>query len=178
MNKTKTDTNYAPHFALFGVQLMFGTFPVVGKIALRSFPIFGVVAFRVGGAALAFVVLQTISGGMRLERRKDYFLMFVYAALGVVLNQLLQVKGLSLTTATNASLLAVMMPIFVAVISTFFGYDKLNKSKVPGILIAASGVIYLINPAQASFFPENTIGDLMIIANGFCYAAYRQFQKI
>lgn len=39
MNKTKTDTNYAPHFALFGVQLMFGTFPVVGKIALRSFPI-------------------------------------------------------------------------------------------------------------------------------------------
>lgn len=45
--------------------------------------------------------------------------MFVYAALGVVLNQLLQVKGLSLTTATNASLLAVMMPIFVAVTAPF-----------------------------------------------------------
>jgi hypothetical protein len=41
--------NYAPHLALLAVQFMFGTFPVVGKIALQSFPSFGIVAFRVGG---------------------------------------------------------------------------------------------------------------------------------
>lgn len=169
--------NYSPHIALIGVQLMFGSFPVAGKIALQSFPSFGIVAFRVGGAAAAFFALQTISGSLKLERRKDYFLMFIYAALGVILNQLLSVTGLSLTTATNSALLAVMMPVFIAIISAVFGFDRLNFSKAAGILIAASGVIYLINPARASFSAENTRGDLMIIANGFCYAAYIAVSK-
>lgn len=175
MNSTKKD--YLPHFALLAVQFMFGTFPVAGKIALLSFPSFGIVGFRVGSAALAFFVLQKISGSLWLERRRDYFLMAIYAILGVILNQTLSVKGLSLTTATNSALLAVMMPVFVAIISTAFGFDKLNFSKAAGIVVAAFGVIYLINPAQASFSSENTRGDLMIIANGFCYAFYIAVSK-
>lgn len=169
--------SYAPHAALLAVQFMFGTFPVVGKFALQSLPSYGVVAIRVGAAALAFGVLQAISGGLRLKRRKDYVLMFVYALFGVILNQLLSVTGLSLTTATNSALLAVMMPVFVAAISAVFGFDRLNWRKGAGILIAASGVIYLIDPAQASFSAEHTRGDLMIVANGFCYAVYLAVSK-
>lgn len=167
----------APHFALLAVQMMFGTFPVVGKIALASFPSLGIVAFRVGGAAIAFFVLQTIAGKIKLERRKDYWLMAIYALLGVILNQILSVTGLSLTTASNSALLAVMMPVFIAVISTVFGFDKLNWGKAAGIFVAAAGVIYLINPAQASFSTDHVRGDLMIIANGFCYAAYIAISK-
>jgi drug/metabolite transporter (DMT)-like permease len=170
--QTDSKSKYAPHIALVAVQLMFGTFPVVGKIALASFPSFGLVAFRVGGAALAFFALQRFSGNIRLKERKDYFLMAGYAVLGVILNQLLSVTGLSLTTASNSALLAVMMPVFVAIISRIFGYDRLSKSKILGILIAASGVIYLINPLEASFSADHVRGDLMIVANGFCYAAY------
>ncbi len=156
---------------------MFGTFPVVGKIALRSFPSLGIVAFRVGGACFAFFVLQAISGGIWLERRRDYWLMALYALLGVILNQILSVTGLSLTTATNSALLAVMMPVFIAIISTVFGFDKLNWWKAAGILIAAGGVVYLIDPARANFSTANLRGDLMIIANGFCYASYIAISK-
>lgn len=175
--QTDSQSQYAPHIALLAVQLMFGTFPVVGKIALASFPSFGLVAFRVGGAALAFFALQRFSGHVRLKERRDYFLMAGYAVLGVILNQLLSVTGLSLTTASNSALLAVMMPVFVAIISRIFGYDRLSKSKILGILIAASGVVYLINPAEASFSAEHVRGDLMIVANGFCYAAYLAISK-
>lgn len=174
---SKSPSTAAPHFALLAVQLMFGTFPVVGKIALASFPSLGIVAFRVGGACAAFFVLQTIAGGIKLERRKDYWLMAIYALLGVILNQILSVTGLSLTTASNSALLAVMMPVFIAIISTLFGFDKLNFVKIAGIAVAASGVIYLINPAQTSFSMEHARGDLMIIANGFCYAAYIAISK-
>lgn len=179
MENSTADTkiSYAPHVALVFVQLMFGTFPVVGKIALQSFPSFGVVAIRVGSAALAFGALQIFSGEIRLQRRKDYLLMMFYAALGVIFNQLLSMKGLSLTTATNSALLAVMMPVFVALISAVFGFDRLNWRKGVGILIAAAGVVYLIDPAQASFSAEHTRGDLMIVANGFCYAAYLAISK-
>jgi drug/metabolite transporter (DMT)-like permease len=177
-NSTVDSKNaYAPHFALLAVQFMFGTFPVVGKFALQSFPSFGIVAFRVGGAALAFFALQRFTGTLWLERRKDYFLMFIYALFGIILNQLLSVTGLSLTTATHSALLAIMMPIFIPIISAVFGFERLNFIKSAGILIAASGVVYLINPSQGDLSQGNIRGDLMIVANGFCYAFYLSISR-
>jgi drug/metabolite transporter (DMT)-like permease len=170
-------SNYAPHLALLAVQFMFGTFPVVGKIALQSFPSFGIVAFRVGGAALAFLALQRFAGTLWLARRRDYLWMFVYALFGIIFNQLLSVTGLSLTTATHSALLAIMMPIFIPIISAVFGFEKLNLIKSAGIVIAASGVIYLINPTNGDFSLKNISGDLMVIANGFCYAFYLAISK-
>lgn len=172
-----TNSRYAPHIALLAVQLMFGTFPVVGKLALQSFSSFAIVGFRVGGAALAFVALQLLTGSLKLEQKSDYWRFLLYAILGVILNQLLSITGLSLTTATNSALLAAMMPVFVAVISAIFGYDRLGWRKIAGISIAAAGVIYLINPLQASFSAEHTRGDAMIIVNGISYAAYLAISK-
>jgi drug/metabolite transporter (DMT)-like permease len=177
MEKSSLDSPLAPHFALLAVQLMFGSFPVAGKIALQSFPSFTIVGFRVGGAALAFLALQRFNGNLRLEQRGDYWRLALYAALGVTFNQILSITGLSLTTAGNSALLAAMMPVFVAVISAVLGFDKLNWFKAGGILVAASGVIYLINPAQADFSSQHVKGDLMIIINGLCYAAYLSISK-
>ena len=176
MEKSSTSP-LAPHYALLGVQLMFGSFPVAGKIALQAFPSFTIVGFRVAGAAVAFLALQLLTGTLRLERRSDYWRLALYAMLGVTFNQILSVTGLSLTTASNSALLAAMMPVFVAIISSIFGFDKLNWYKAGGILIAASGVIYLINPAQADFSAQHIKGDLMIVINGLCYAAYLAISK-
>src|SRR5215213_1150842 len=88
-----------PHLALVAVQLLFGSWPIVAKIALRALPSTGLVAFRVSGAALAFVVLQRVLGQSQTIRRKDYARLALYSLLGVVLNQLLFVKGLSLTSS-------------------------------------------------------------------------------
>ena len=52
----------APHIALVAVQIMFATWPIVGKIALRSLPSTTLVALRVAGAALALIVLQRVRG--------------------------------------------------------------------------------------------------------------------
>jgi drug/metabolite transporter (DMT)-like permease len=177
MEKSSFDSPLAPHFALFAVQLMFGSFPVAGKIALQAFPSFTIVGFRVGGAALAFLALQRLNGSLQLEQRGDYWRLALYAALGVTFNQILSITGLSLTTAGNSALLAAMMPVFVAVISAVLGFDKMNWFKAGGIMVAASGVIYLLNPAQADFSSQHIKGDLMIIVNGLCYAAYLAISK-
>lgn len=170
--KSSQNSRFAPHLALLAVQLMFGSFPVFGKIALLTFPSFGIVAFRVVGAACAFVVLQSLNGSLWLERSSDYFRFALYALLGVILNQILFVKGLSLTSATNTSLLAVTIPVFATVVSSFFGFDKPTFRKFCGILLAAVGVVYLIDPSQASFSSDTTKGDLLIIFNCLCYASY------
>ncbi len=177
-HKTENHNSAAPHLALLGVQLFFGTFPVLGKYVLQTIPSFAVVAFRTGGAALAFVLLQSISAnGLRLEKKSHYALFALYSLLGVVLNQILFINGLSRTSATNTSLLAVLIPIFALLVSVLLSLDKLSARKIFGVVLAAAGVIYLIDPSRASFSSQTTRGDLMIIVNCFFYASYIAVSK-
>lgn len=167
----------APHLALVAVQLMFGTWPIVGKIALRSLSSTGLVALRVGGAAIALTLLRRqLSKLMKLPKRDLWWLLFL-SLLGVVWNQLLYVKGLSLTTAINAVLLSTTIPVCTLVISLFLGIDKLSLRRFIGITVAAAGVIYLINPSRADFSGRTMAGNLLIVANSLSYGAYIALSK-
>lgn len=160
------------------MQLFFGTLPVVGKYVLQTIPNFAMVGFRVGGAALAFVLLQLLSkDGLRLDKKTHYAWFALYSSLGVVLNQLLFISGLSLTTATNTSLLAVLIPIFALLVSVVLRLDNLSVRKTLGVLLAAAGVVYLIDPSKASFSSQTTRGDFYIIVNCFFYASYIAVSK-
>jgi drug/metabolite transporter (DMT)-like permease len=176
-NAETTDDNLAPHVALIAVQMFFGSAAVLGKAALLAFPAFAIVGIRIGGAALAFYVLQRFRGSLALENRKDYFYFALFSVFGVILNQLLFFKGLSLTTAVNTSLLAVMIPVFAFTISALIGNDKFSWRKIAGIALAAFGVIYLIDPTKASFSSATTQGDILIILNSLSYGIYIAISK-
>ena len=167
----------APHIALLAVQLMFGSAPILGKFALQAFPSSAIVGFRVGGAALAFFILQRLRGTLWLDKRIHYFYFAGLTCFGVVFNQLLFFKGLSLTTATNTSLLAVTIPVFTILVSAAIGNDKLTWIKIFGVILACAGVIYLVDPREASFSSETTQGDILIILNCLSYAAYIAVSK-
>lgn len=171
------DSNYAPHLALLFVQLFFGSAPVFGKFALLAFSPYAIVGFRVGGAALAFYFLQRFRGSLELESRKDYLYFAGFALIGIVCNQLFYFKGLSLTSATNASLIAVMIPVFAVFISTLIGNDFLSWRKISGIIIAAFGVTILINPFKSEFTSATLWGDLLILLNSLSYAFYVAVSK-
>jgi drug/metabolite transporter (DMT)-like permease len=167
----------APHLALVGVQVLFGTWPIVGKIALRALPSTALVAFRVCGAAIAFLILQRMFAGFQRIRKEDYARLALYSLLGVVLNQLLFVKGLSLTTVINATLLGTTIPVFTLLVSILLGYDRVSWRKALGILLAASGVVYLVDPWRADFSGSTTLGNLLIVANSISYGAYIAISK-
>jgi drug/metabolite transporter (DMT)-like permease len=101
----------------------------------------------------------------------------LFSCLGIICNQLLFFKGLSLTTATNTSLLAVMIPIFAILVSVLMGNDKLSWLKALGVILAGCGVIYLIDPTSASFSSETTQGDVLIILNCLSYGTYVAVSK-
>ena len=66
-----------PHLALIGVQVMFGTWPIFGKIVLRSMSSISLVGLRICGAALIFAILKPNVGEFRqLPRRVISWLVF------------------------------------------------------------------------------------------------------
>lgn len=161
-----------PHLALVAVQLFFGTWSIVGKIVLRYLPSTGLVAIRVLGGTLAFLLLQRTAKRFWLDRRSDYARLALYSLLGVALNQLLFVKGLSLSTAINANLLGTTIPVFTLIAGVALGFERFSLRVAIGVAVAACGVVYLVNPFRANFSGATTLGNLLLISNSFCYGMY------
>jgi drug/metabolite transporter (DMT)-like permease len=177
MHSDTRERSYAPYIALIAVQLSFGSLPVVGKAVLVVMPAVALVGFRIGITAVILYVFQRLRGNLRLESRGDYWRLALLSLFGVTVNQLLFVGGLSLTKASNTSLLAVTIPIFTLSLGAILGVEKLRAVKVAGIALAAIGVILLIDPRNASFSSQTTLGDVMIILNSLSYAIYVSSSK-
>lgn len=172
VSEVRVERSFAPYSALIGVQVFFGSLPVIGKVVLKVIPAFGLVGFRVAITAVAFAVVQGVRGRFWLRDKQDYLRLAVLSLFGVTFNQLLFISGLSLTKASNTSLLASTIPIFTLTVSSIFGIERLRGIKIAGILIACAGVLLLIDPRNASFSSQTTMGDLLIVANSLSYGIY------
>ena len=171
-NSSIKDHTIAPHVALVVVQIMFGTWPIFGKIALRSMSSTSLVCLRIFGAAIVFTLLQRKLGELRQLPRRVLAWLVLASLLGVALNQFIFVKGLSLTTAINATLLITTIPVSTLVVSIALGYDKASLRHFLGIALAAAGVVYLVDPWRADFTAQTTLGNLLLVASSFSYGAY------
>ena len=174
---TDRRASIAPHLALVAVQILFGSWPIFGKVVLRSMSPSSLVSCRLTGAALAFVLLQRKLTPLFRMPTKDFWLLALCSMLGVVGNQFLYVKGLSLTTVINVTLLSTTIPVFALFVSILFGYDQLSFRRLIGIALAAGGVIYLVNPARADLSAQTTAGNLSIVSNSLLYAIYLVISK-
>jgi drug/metabolite transporter (DMT)-like permease len=139
---------------------------------LAVIPPVGLVGFRVGITAAVLAVVQAARGRFWLREKGDYLRLAVLSLFGVTFNQLLFITGLSLTKASNTSLLAVTIPIFTLAVSAVAGTEVLRRVKLVGILLAAVGVVLMIDPRKASFSSETTIGDILIVVNSLSYGIY------
>lgn len=173
----KQDDSIAPYLALLGVQVCFGSLAVIGKVALAVFPPVALVGFRVGITALVLFAVQAFRGRIWLQERSDYLKFALLSIVAVTANQLLFVTGLSLTKASNTSLLAVTIPVFTLTIGAILGKEVLERRKMVGIVLAAIGVIILIDPRNASFSSETTVGDILVILNSLSYGIYVAISK-
>lgn len=168
---------FGPHLALVGVQILFGIWPIFGKVVLRSMSPTSLVSVRITGAALALVLLQRRLTPLLRMRVKDIVVLTLCSLLGIVGNQFLFVKGLSLTTVINAEILSTTIPVYALTISILFGYDRWSLKSVGGMLIAAAGVLYLINPTRADLTTQTTTGNILILINSFLYAIFIVISK-
>lgn len=159
--------------ALAFVQVCFGIFPVFGKIAMREVPPLVLASFRavLGAAVLTLAARLSTEEEPRLtaaDRRK----LIVLSLLGVAANQTLFISGLSITTATNATLLVATIPVFTLLFGTLSRKEPASPARLLGVPVALSGVVLLLDLGRLDFRGATFAGDLMIAANSASYALY------
>src|SRR5258705_13373638 len=111
-NSSLKDHALAYHAALLVLQIMFGPWPILGKVAMRSMSTTSLVCFPIFGAALIFSLLQRKLGDLRQLPWRVLAWLVLSCLLRVALNQFIFVKGLSLPTAINSTLLITTIPVF------------------------------------------------------------------
>jgi len=161
------------HISLIAVNTIYAfNYLAVKEIVPSEIGAFGLVTYRILFGMLIFTTFHLLIGREKLKR-KDFLYLIGCAVFGIMINQLLFIKGISLTKPINASLIMIMVPIFVMFISYLFLKEKIGWKKSIGIILGALGAAILITKLQPIDVGSETLkGDLHIVSNAMAFAIY------
>lgn len=106
--------------------------------------------------------------------RKDLLRMALCGVCGIAGNQLCFFYGLNLTTPINGSLIMLVTPILVLLLSMVVFKEKLTLAKSLGVALGLSGAALLILTGKTGIqdAPNPGLGNLFIAINAAFYAVY------
>ena len=134
---------------------------------------FGLNLLRVSMSAILLWVLYIFKPAKKTIQKKDLSRFFLCALTGIAINQLLFIKGLSITYSIHASLLMLTTPILITFIAAWFLREKLNSYKIIGLALGITGAIVLITARDNTGNGADVLyGDILIILNAISYTFY------
>ena len=106
-------------------------------------------------------------------RKKDFRRLLLCALTGVTINQLLFIKGLSMTYSTHASLLILSTPLLITIIAFVVLKEKLSWYRILGLACGISGAMILILSGKKTGDGNQVLaGDILVILNAISYSLY------
>jgi drug/metabolite transporter (DMT)-like permease len=134
---------------------------------------FGINVVRVGVTMSLLWLLWLFKPRNVRIARKDIGRFILCAVTGVAINQLLFLKGLSLTYSIHASLLMLTTPILIVFIAAWVLKERISLVKLFGLALGVSGALVLILGKENTGEGDQVLwGDLLIIINAISYTFY------
>ncbi len=170
MNKRAT-----AHLALLFTNLFFA----INLSAVKHFTNtglakpFGINVVRVGASVILFWLLFLLKPVNIKIERQDIKRFILCAVTGIAINQLLFLKGLSLTYSIHASLLMLTTPILIVFIAAWLLKERLSLIKIIGLALGIGGAAVLILGKESSGNGNEVLwGDILIMINAVSYTFY------
>ena len=169
------------HFAVFFTNLFFAcNYSMVKYISPSLIKPYALNLVRVCVSSLLFwlvwLIGRTIKSGIKPGPgiKKEHWFRFALCSLtGVAINQMLFIKGLTLTSTIHVSLLILCTPLMITIFAFWILKEKITIAKIIGLASGIGGSVLLILAKESSEHAENyLLGDLLIIINAISYAFY------
>lgn len=165
------------HIAVLLTNFFFATnLSLVKHISPSLIGPFGVNLFRVGITLILFWLLWVFSKQEAGIDKKDIPRFVACALTGVVINQMLFVKGLTITSTLHAALLMLTTPLLISVLALWWLKERFTIQKALGLLLGIGGAMLLILSRDTSGV-ASVQGDLLILVNAISYAIYFSMVK-
>lgn len=160
--------------AVFIVQLIYGLNYTFANDVIDGGYIkpYGFILLRIIGATALFWLLSIFTPNEKIER-KDYVKFFVAAIFGIALNMLTFFKGFEYTTPIHASVIMIVTPIIVLILSGFFLNEVITLPKILGVIIGFSGAIILSIYGKSPVEGDDVLfGNFLVFINAVSYSIY------
>jgi drug/metabolite transporter (DMT)-like permease len=135
--------------------------------------------YRFAGAATLFWICSLFTKREKICLR-DFFLLMAASVFGILINQMLFVVGLSVTSPIDASVITTLVPVLTMILAAFFLKEPITWKKVAGVFLGAAGALLLILNSNAVHHGNSTVaGNLLCILSCFSFAIYlTAFKKL
>ncbi|MBE7121537.1 DMT family transporter [Bacillus cereus] len=155
---------------ILSVVIIWGINYTIAKYGLLEFTAIEFTAVRMMAAAPLLLLLTFFIEKSLYMERKDIPRLIIVSTVGIVLYQTLFMETVQYTSATNASLLISISPIFTTLFSIFLKQEKFSSRKLVGSMIAFVGatLVLVAGHSLASSFYGNGIG----LITSICWGLY------
>lgn len=181
-----------PYFALIIAHLIWGANFVVAKVTLQEFPPASLAFLRFSIATLLlipFFFTQTTHpsfGGKKVKIQKiDIPKLVSIGILMITLNITFFFEGIQRTTAINASVLTLIIPVLSVILGWLFLKEKIYLINLLGIFVGLLGAIVIIQLPEivlGNYSTQEVLGNVLILLASTCWVlgavVSRQMLKI
>lgn len=163
------------HLGLLGTNIFFAVNLSAVKYLTGSHFMqpFGINVIRVGVSAILFWLMFLLNPVKTKIATTDLPRFALCALTGIAINQMLFLKGLSLTYSIHAVLLMLTTPILITIIAAWMLKEHINIFKIIGLGLGIGGAVLLITSGKNSGNGNNVmLGDMLILINAISYTFY------
>jgi drug/metabolite transporter (DMT)-like permease len=152
------------------------------KIGLRALTPHAFNAIRLTLASLAYAVALAVRGRGRergLASRADFWKAAALGLLGITFYQVFFIKAIGLMPASTASVFMGTSPIFIALLATVVGEERIPPAGWVGIAISFGGFLLVVAGANGGmvFTWAAWRGAVLILLANVCWAGYTVFAR-
>ena len=162
------------HLAVLMANVLFGVSYAAAKLLTGGFiSSYGLNVCRILVSLPLFWILLLFKPSSPSIAKEDLPRFIICGLCGVTINQIMFLKGVSLTSTIHASLLSLGTPIFITAAAAWLLHEKLTRNKIFGLVFGLSGAALLMAKGSSHKPGDNIIlGDIFILINSISYAFY------
>ncbi|MDO9581748.1 MAG: DMT family transporter [Desulfomicrobium sp.] len=166
-----------PFLSLFVGMVLWGSSFVAFKYAVMFFDPIVVVFARMIISALLFLLVLPLWRPRNL-RREDLGFMVFMALCEPCFYFVFEGQALTMTSASQAGMVAATLPVLVAVCAGFFLGERLSARSWSGLVLALAGVIWVsVSGVATESSPRPLMGNFLELLAMLCAAGYTVSMK-
>jgi drug/metabolite transporter (DMT)-like permease len=162
------------HIALLFTNLFFASnYSLVKLISPNPIGPFAINLARVAISVVLFWIVWLFGKSPVLVEKRDWGRFLLCALAGIAINQILFIKGLTMTSIVHAALLTLVTPIVVMLFAIWVLKERFTIYKAAGLSLGIGGAVFLVLQREGGQHASNyLLGDFFIVLNAISYALY------
>ncbi|HVK96783.1 MAG TPA: DMT family transporter [Flavisolibacter sp.] len=162
------------HIAVLFTNIFFAAnYSLLKMVSPNPVGPFAINVVRVGVSLVLFWVIWLFGKTDAGIKRQDIGKFLMCGLMGIAINQMFFVTGLTMTTTIHAALLILLSPIIITIFALWVLKERFTFYKAIGLSLGIGGSVFLILQKESGqHAPNYLLGDLFILVNAFSYSIY------